>query len=308
MSTIRRSFLLPFLILAALLAPHTLPAQPTWQPRLCTPDCPESPWQNVYNTITVGITCGTSSCTFRCYYARRTACPPAQYIDVQLHRIELLTPGCYACSTHDLLAAAITFLLTNPLSPLPRPEEGKCIPNFRVSIGACWRKFDMVMPLGDVVTCLAPCDPAPCCFTRYLVCKEGDKFVAYPQGGPPVDPPCGPDAESGGECFPVCSETWLDVLGKLTSGSLDVRPAAEMITYAGGGTANIVCQAVDHGWASLEIVDLVGHVLRTEQVEPDPGLTCRFSVDLSGLPAGTYLCRIVNGGRNVMSSPIYVAP
>lgn len=296
----RRMMLAAFAIIAMLITPHPSSAQ--IPPRICTPDCPGDAWQSVDNILYTTIHCGTSICQVRIHYALRRACEQ-QYWDFQVHEIDLLDPSCNAnCTNAQILSEAIYELLMDNNTAVDQPKKGECITTWRVSIGACWKKTVITMPLLGPVTVLIPCEPGVCCLTRYYVCRDNfNTKTLYPQGPPPVDPMCSAEGES--ECFAACSDTWLNILGKQTIKHEQHEPV-ELLTFSANGPSSLVCNAVEHSAAHLEIIDMTGRVILTAETEPDADLHCRFSIDLRGLRAGTYLCRVVNAGRNVMQAPI----
>ncbi len=286
-------------------------AQPSEEDLLCYPDCPEHSWNTVgvSNWAFTLTTCG-SSCQVRAWYVFRNACPPDNYVDIQIYKIEYVSGTCAGCFPGDWLREVAQYLLTAGILPFSNPVAGSCINYYRVSVAGCWKQTNV----GSIPT-IRPCQGSGCCVARYRVCKDLNGNVSivteYQRS---TATSCEVDAESGNpgfpinpiigdfttsSCFAMCDNiVFSDTSGKPVTGAIKADRINDVQIFNLGLEMTILCKPEVAAKGLLELNDVSGR--KVDELRPvlDGDGVYRFVIDRGRLVPGVYFYRVSFGGCN----------
>jgi hypothetical protein len=164
---------------------------------VCTPDCPETPFDPINQTDEVTFSFGGCSWTVYYWYRDTDGCSTGQFCDIQIRSIRSVsTPPCTTLTTAQIFTAAafqaLKHAVNNGLNNTRcKPELNECKTNWRVEAGSCWRRtWQLVTPPPpdapyDLVI-VGPCAAEEaCCYFSYTLCinQYGETVVTQTGGG-----------------------------------------------------------------------------------------------------------------------------
>ena len=304
-------------------------------PAPCNPDCEDTAWHN--NSMVVNLRGCNQYCYAKIYFSWRIACGVFQ--DVQVTKVESLTPYCNLCSIHDLYMQALYAIITlNPMGFNPQIGTKGCNTIWRVTAGGCIASWQIYYhdPTheGDTLTIVQKCvsPSVPCCLAYMQVCRyprpgyippKPDSVTisslsnSYPEYNckgatiPHVDTlPPPPDTTS---CQPIC-EWFTDVVyqtpivAPITSVDESEIPAKQGVTLYPNPTDNkfrFDINSPETGELSIEIYDLKQNVIKVVKRNILEGWNS-LEIDVTGINTGNYFIVLNVNGTMIHSTKLEI--
>lgn len=247
-------------------------------------------------------------CCFYYHYLIRTGCGGNQEIQID----SILTQGTNsACSFERLLYEALRNLIAdNPMHF--SPDSDGCATNWRVTGSSCWSGgyfVSIAFGNGDLY---APCsDSLGCCFQFYRVCRDSagnlTSLTREDRGfasGNDCDTTC-----PYYSCLPIRNldepppsgtkrTTGSSIENELTIGLVRPNPTT--------GRALLSVTAQDAGELKLVVVASNGDIVLEKRLEVGGAGERVVTLDLDGVPGGTYQYVVTQEGRPASRGQIKV--
>jgi hypothetical protein len=163
----------PCVLTATGLCDTTNYEQPIKDP--CVSDCEHTPFLQPRFEILRLDNC--PNCFIKVYYTYREAC--FTYQDLQILKIQLLTPACNNCSMSSIYKEALVKIIQiNPMNFNPRYNNDSCATIWRIVQGGCWASWISMRwvtngetSYWETITEWEPCDSSECCLQPLTVCR-----------------------------------------------------------------------------------------------------------------------------------------
>jgi hypothetical protein len=296
----------------------------------CVPDCFDTPFLPPEFMDLELQTC--PGCIIRVYYTWRKAC--FTYQDLQILKIQLLTPACNNCSMSSIYKEALVRIIQiNPMNFDPKYNNDSCSTIWRIVQGECWASWISMRwvtngetSYWETITEWELCDSSECCLQPLTVCRYSWGIRIIPgQMINEVDTCINIfSTNMWGDtvyCEPKC-EWLLNLTGDYNyiqylfitnphdfeMTSLIFNNIADMIgikTSITSTNLNIYVRSLKTATIEVKIYDILGNFIINMNNQILKGEN-RNSVDISNLISGIYVYSIFIDGKNAHTGKISV--
>lgn len=303
------------------------PEPPLKEP--CTPDCPETPFNN-FGTLENYSIPGCPGCSVKVNYTWRRACPIG-FQDLQILNIQLLSPECNNCPIEEIYKQALLRIIWNNEMGFDPKTNDTCSTIWRIVQGGCW--VNWIYIISDfsspylAITVWEPCDSTECCLQPMTVCRYewGIKIIPgemynqvdtctmwkiHPVFGNPI--PCKPHCEwlmdLGGD---YVFEPRTILPGQPETERLDKITISDFKDIYGFRASNtnsefvVFVRAPESSDMTVEISDLLGNTLISSTYQISRGETHK-TIDISKLRTGVYTFSVSIKGKKLWTGKFSV--
>lgn len=255
-------------------------------------NCPDQPWAGPFtgNVVVGPFEFVWDSCVVDYSYKTRSTCNGDQEISITSMKV-IGTSS--LCNFDRMLYEVLRDLMqTNPMGFHPLAGEG-CVSTWRVSGSACWAHRIVVDIAHGTYTLYEPCDfVSACCYQRYRVCRLADGTVTLLS--------LSDGYTSTGNCPPACPHNACPSIrnldgpppnaGKTVTGSSseETMTIALLRPNPTSGLAELPIVADSEGDLNLVVAALNGEIVLNRKIDVNGSGEQNITVDLNGVPAGTY--------------------
>lgn len=274
-------------------------------PEPCSGDCPDS-WSPA---LSYQVCFGSSpnACCFLYTMRTRNSCGAQEIAIVDI--IPVLNQN-GACTFDRMLYEAFRDVVINNRPNFAPTVDGTCASNWRVTTGACWKRFDRTETNGGTFTHYQPCSDIECCYQFYRVCRSTSGVVTIVK----LDP----GSVSGDDCptecpYYSCLATMnldgppphgskrvigLSIADEVSIGAVTPNPTT--------GIASIHLASVKAGEFDLLITTNSGDVVAQKREVIDRAGEHSVAIDLNNVAGGVYHYVLVQDGNVITAGKIQV--